>query len=57
MKKDWKNFIQNLAVGTEFLHRDKLEEQYEIKDENIHLHIFKMIINQVYLSLKMKWLR
>ena len=32
MKKGWKNFIQNLEVETEFLHRDEFEENYEIKD-------------------------
>ena len=31
-KKDWKNFIQNLEIETEFLHRDEFEEKYEIKD-------------------------
>ena len=32
MKKGWKNFIQNLEVETEFLHRDEFEEKYEITD-------------------------
>lgn len=32
MKKSWKNFIQNLDVETEFLHRDEFEENYEVKD-------------------------
>jgi hypothetical protein len=32
MKKGWKNFIQNLEIETEFLHRDEFEEKYEIKD-------------------------
>lgn len=32
MKKDWKSFINNLKVYTEFLHRDEFEEKYGIKD-------------------------
>jgi len=32
MKKDWKNFIQNLDIETEFLHRDEFEKKYDIKD-------------------------
>ena len=32
MKKDWKQFINNLNVDTEFLHRDEFEERYQIKD-------------------------
>lgn len=32
MKKDWKSFINNLNVDTEFLHRDEFEEIYDIKD-------------------------
>ena len=32
MKKSWKNFIQNLDIETEFLHKDEFEEKYEIND-------------------------
>ena len=32
MKKGWKNFIQNLDIETEFLHRNDFEKRYEILD-------------------------
>ncbi|MFW9828898.1 MAG: hypothetical protein ACFFEY_15015 [Candidatus Thorarchaeota archaeon] len=32
MKKDWKSFIANLDIDTEFLHRDEFEKKYKIKD-------------------------
>jgi hypothetical protein len=32
MKKDWKNFIKNLNIDTEFLHRDEFVKKYKIKD-------------------------
>jgi hypothetical protein len=32
MKKDWKNFIQNLNIDTEFLHRDEFVKKYKIKN-------------------------
>jgi len=32
MKKDWKSFINNLNVDTEFLHRDEFEKKHHIKD-------------------------
>ncbi|MFX0023068.1 MAG: hypothetical protein ACFE9S_12145 [Candidatus Hermodarchaeota archaeon] len=32
MKKDWKTFINNLNIETEFLHRDEFEKKYNIKD-------------------------
>ena len=32
MKKDWKSFINNLNVETDFLHRDEFEEKYGITD-------------------------
>lgn len=32
MKKDWKSFIKNLDIDTEFLHRDEFEKAYHIKD-------------------------
>ncbi|MFW9877419.1 MAG: hypothetical protein ACFFG0_30385 [Candidatus Thorarchaeota archaeon] len=32
VKKDWKSFIKNLNIETEFLHRDEFEKQYEFKD-------------------------
>ena len=31
MKKDWKSFINNLNIDTEFLHRDEFEKKYRIK--------------------------
>ena len=32
MKKDWKKFVQNLEIETEFLHKNEFEEQFAIKD-------------------------
>jgi hypothetical protein len=32
MKKDWKSFINNLNIDTEFLHRDEFEKKYKVKD-------------------------
>ncbi|MFX0027985.1 MAG: hypothetical protein ACFE8B_02150 [Candidatus Hermodarchaeota archaeon] len=32
MKKDWKNFIKNLNIDTEFLHRDEFVMKYNVKD-------------------------
>ena len=32
MKKDWKSFIKDLNIDTEFLHRDEFEVKYKIKD-------------------------
>ena len=32
MKKDWKKFIQNLEIETEFLHKNEFEKNYDIKD-------------------------
>jgi hypothetical protein len=32
MKKDWKSFITNLDIDTEFLHRDEFEKKYKTKD-------------------------
>ena len=32
IKKDWKLFINNLNVDTEFLHRDEFEKKYHLKD-------------------------
>jgi hypothetical protein len=32
MKKDWKSFIKNLNIDTEFLHRNEFEEKYNIKN-------------------------
>jgi len=32
IKKDWKSFIENLNIDTEFLHRNEFEEKYEIND-------------------------
>ncbi|UCC20008.1 MAG: hypothetical protein JSV62_01635 [Promethearchaeota archaeon] len=32
IKKDWKSFIKNLNIETEFLHRDEFEKKYKIKN-------------------------
>ncbi len=32
MKKDWKSFINNLNIDTEFLHRDEFEKKYHMED-------------------------
>ena len=32
MIKEWRDFIQTLKISVEFLHRDELEEKYQIKD-------------------------
>jgi hypothetical protein len=32
IKKGWKNFIQNLEIETEFLHKNEFEKEYEYKD-------------------------
>ena len=32
MRREWKQFISQLGRTVEFLHRDELEEKYEIKD-------------------------
>jgi len=32
VKKDWKKFIQNLNIETEFLHKDEFEKKFDIKD-------------------------
>ena len=32
MKKDWKRFIENLEVKTEFLHKNDFEKNYNIND-------------------------
>lgn len=32
VKKDWKLFIDNLDIDTEFLHRDEFEKKYNIMD-------------------------
>ena len=34
MKKSWKNFVQNLDIETEFLHRDEFEKDFEINNAN-----------------------
>ena len=31
-KKDWKKFINNLNIDTEFLHRDEFQKKYTLKD-------------------------
>jgi hypothetical protein len=32
MKKDWRSFINNLNIDSEFLHRDEFEKKYRIKN-------------------------
>ena len=31
-KKDWKKFVNNLNIDTEFLHRDEFQKKYDLKD-------------------------
>ena len=32
MRKDWKRFINNLDIESEFLHKDEFEEKYQVSD-------------------------
>jgi len=32
MKKDWKNYVKNLDIPAEFLHKDEFEKKYDEKD-------------------------
>ena len=32
MKKDWKSYIKNLDIPTEFLHKDEFEKNYKVKN-------------------------
>jgi hypothetical protein len=32
MRRPWREFVQELGYEVEFLHRDELEEQYDIRD-------------------------
>ena len=32
MKKDWKSYIKDLDIPTEFLHKDEFEKKYDVKD-------------------------
>ena len=32
MKREWKQFVDQLGRKVEFLHRDELEEKYNVKD-------------------------
>ena len=32
MKKDWKTYIKNLDIDTEFLHKDEFEKKYDVKN-------------------------
>ena len=32
MKKDWKSYIRDLDIPTEFLHKDEFEKKYDVKD-------------------------
>ncbi len=31
-KKEWKTFISDLGIDSEFLHKDEFEEKYDVKD-------------------------
>jgi len=31
-KKEWKNFIKDLGIESEFLHKDEFVEKYDVKD-------------------------
>ncbi len=32
MRNEWKSFIEDLPIPSEFLHRDEFVEQHEVKD-------------------------
>lgn len=32
IKKDWKEFVNNLNIAAEFLHRDEFQRKYDLKD-------------------------
>ena len=32
MKKDWKSYIKDLDIPTEFLHKDEFEKKYDVKN-------------------------
>ncbi len=32
MKKDWKNYVNNLDIPVEFLHIDEFEKKFDVKD-------------------------
>lgn len=32
MKKDWKNYVKNLDIPAEFLHKDEFEDKYVIEN-------------------------
>ncbi|MFX0038828.1 MAG: hypothetical protein ACFFCY_02820 [Promethearchaeota archaeon] len=32
MRKDWKSFINNLDIDTEFLHRDEFEKKFNVNE-------------------------
>jgi len=32
MKNDWKTYIKNLDIPTEFLHKDEFEKKFDVKD-------------------------
>ena len=57
-KKEWKSFINDLGIETEFLHKDEFLENYDVKDEkypsayilkngNLTLFISQEEMNQV----------
>ena len=51
-KKDWKNFINNLKIESEFLHRDEFQKIYNLKDANYpsayieHEGVLTLLISQ-----------
>ena len=47
MIREWKDFIQMLNVATEFLHRDELKEQYQIKDVALPAALLQTEENQL----------
>ena len=32
MKKDWKSYIKDLDIDTDFLHKDEFEKKYDVKN-------------------------
>lgn len=41
MKKDWKNYVKNLDIPAEFLHKDEFEKKYDVKDAKYPSAYFK----------------
>jgi hypothetical protein len=49
MKKEWKSYIKELEIDTEFLHRDEFEEKYNITDAKYPSAYLKKGINELKL--------